>query len=88
LPAWTGSADTWKRASIYGRNMSGASRVLYRFIFNSDASSIDAGFSIDDFAIRPTSSTNLGSTSLTPAGTIFAAEGLPIPDLTLEVKWD
>ena len=86
LPAWTGSTDSWKRASIYGRNMSGASRVLYRFIFNSDASSIDAGFSIDDFAIRQTDSVNLMSSMLTPSGPIYVAEGLPIPDLTLEVK--
>ena len=85
LPAWTGRSGYWLKTSIVGINVTGVSRVLYRFIFNSNASINGEGFTLDDFSIRPTSSTNLECSLLSPTNLIFSGQGLPILDLNVQI---
>ena len=86
LPAWTGSSNGWKNASLKGIDVNGVNRILFRFVFNSNQYAVADGFSIDDFSISFSTDTNAACIALFPADPIIAVEGVPLSGLELTVK--
>lgn len=84
LPGWSGASGGWQNSIWYNLNNYGgftfdnAPIVQFRYIFTSDASVQQDGFSIDDFCLEvpvplTTTPTNVGSTNV-PAQLIFPGQ--------------
>ena len=87
LPAWSEVSFGWKNATLNGVSVNGASRIIFRLVFNSTSFVGGAeGFSFDDFSISATADTNLACVSMTPSDPIIAREGSPLSGVELTIR--
>ncbi|MFH0866248.1 MAG: GEVED domain-containing protein [Bacteroidota bacterium] len=71
LPAWDGASGGWIKSEYLLSELDSLPDVQFRFVFTSDGSVIDAGFSMDDFCILADTYTDAGITKIIlPAGTL------------------
>ncbi|HEX5001005.1 MAG TPA: CARDB domain-containing protein [Bacteroidia bacterium] len=85
LPAWDGSSNGWIQSSIIlDATFNSLPQVWFRFVFTSDGSVTQAGFSIDDFCMALPQPEDVGVTTINIPGTTGPAGNSISPEVIVK----